>query len=145
MMDHRRMIHQMGDVRMDNARILIVEDDAITANYFESIMEKVGYTVVGIAPSGEEAIALANSEHPDIVLMDIRLRGRMTGIQAAEQIRLKGDTPVLYITAYTEESLLQAASITQPYGYLVKPVRERELRDYVETALIKAEAENVIK
>lgn len=130
---------------MKNHRILIVEDDAISVASLRQIVEQMGYMVAGMAATGEEGISLAISENPDVVLMDIRLRGEMSGIEAAEQIRSQSDIPIIYLTAYSEDNLLNEASVTQPYGYLVKPVRDRELRASIETALYKAEADRQLK
>ncbi len=130
---------------LEKPKVLIVEDDAIIAEQILTSLGLMGYRVIGVAASGEDALAQASAGRPDLALMDIHLRGEMNGIQAAEQIRLQMEIPIIYLTAYTEESLIQASTSTHAYGYLVKPVRERELRASIETALYKAEADRRLK
>jgi PAS domain S-box-containing protein len=126
---------------MSTPRILIVEDDAILAAHLEDTLIQLGYQVTGLAATGSQAVKLALKGQPDAILMDIRLRGEMTGIQAAEQIHKKAAIPVVYLTAYTDEVLLQQAKATDAYAYLSKPVRDRELRASLEMALYKHSAE----
>ena len=103
------------------ARILIVEDESIVAADIEETLKSGGYEVSGIAASGREAIALVEAHLPHLVLMDIRLQGKMTGIEAAQQIVERFHTPIIYLTAHSDEVTLQQAKLTQPYGYLLKP------------------------
>ena len=130
---------------MSTARILLVEDDAILATHRENILGRMGYEVIGITALGEKAVEIALSQKPDVILMDIRLRGEMTGIQAAEAIRSKADIPIIYLTAYTDETLLEQAKITEPYAYLSKPVGERELHASLEMVLHKHRAEQLVR
>lgn len=116
-------------------RILIVEDESIIARDIQDCLENLGYSVLDIASSGEEAIAKAAELYPDIVLMDIRLRGEMDGIQAAEQIWQQLQIPVIYSTGFSDRSTVERAKLTRPFGYILKPVEERELYVAVETAL----------
>jgi PAS domain S-box-containing protein len=122
---------------MQNTRILIVDDDAILAARLEETLLQLGYQTAGMAATGKAAVEMALTQKPDAILMDIRLRGEMTGIQAAEEIHRSADIPVIYLTAYTEENLVRQASITDAYAYLAKPVRDRELRASLEMALYK--------
>jgi PAS domain S-box-containing protein len=122
---------------MANARILVVEDDAIVAAHLERVLGQIGYAVAGLVATGEEAVEQAGASRPDVVLMDIRLRSEMTGIEAAQQIHSQLDLPVVYLTAYADEPLLQQAQVTEPYGYLAKPVRDKELHATLEMALYK--------
>jgi PAS domain S-box-containing protein len=122
-------------------RILIVEDQRLIAADIESRLRNMGYEVVGSVAEGEEAIGIASEKHPDLVLMDIRLRGPMDGIQAAASIRELIDIPVVYLTAYADEETIARARRTSPYGYLVKPFNERELRAAVEIAISKHETD----
>jgi PAS domain S-box-containing protein len=122
---------------MNSARILVVEDDAILINHLEHMLIQIGYQVSGLAATGEEAVEMALAQKPDAILMDIRLRSAMTGIQAAAEIHRQLNTPIIYITAYTDELLLQQAKLTDAYAYLAKPVRDRELRASLEMALYK--------
>ncbi len=122
-------------------RIAVVDDEMIVAKDLESILRRLGYEVSGTAPSGQEAIALASEQKPDLVLMDIRLRGELDGIEAARQIQHQLDVPIVYVTAYADEATLDRARETHPYGYLVKPVQENALRSTVSTALNRHRAE----
>ena len=126
---------------MNPARILIVEDEAILAAHLALSLGQMGYRAAGQAATGEAAVELALKEKPDAILMDIRLRGEMTGLQAAEAIRRSSDVPIIYLTAYAEENVLQQAKITDAFAFLAKPVREQELRACLEMALYKHEAD----
>jgi PAS domain S-box-containing protein len=122
-------------------RILIVEDDAVLAIELQETLTQLGYQVCGLAATGKAAVESALVQKPDIILVDIRLRGTMTGIQAVEIIHQQVNIPVVYLTAFADEALLQQAKITDAYAYLVKPVRERELRAGLEMALYKHSSE----
>lgn len=126
---------------MIKKRILIVEDEGIVAKNMENTLSSLGYLVAGIAYAGPEAIRRAQEERPDLVLMDIVLRGEMDGIEAAEQIRKSLDIPIVYLTAYADGDILKRAGITEPYGYILKPFRERELHAVIEIALYKHHAD----
>src|SRR5271156_2495987 len=104
---------------MSNAQILVVEDEPIVAKSIKCELESMGYSVPTTAATGEEAVAKAEDMHPDLVLMDIVLRGRMDGIEAAEAIRHRLDIPVIYLTAYQDRETLGRAKITEPFGYLL--------------------------
>ncbi|GMV95177.1 MAG: hypothetical protein AMXMBFR82_49550 [Candidatus Hydrogenedentota bacterium] len=127
------------------SRILIVEDEIIIARELEVRLEGMGYTVAGIASSGEEAIRLASDCNPDLVLMDIVIKGETDGIDAAEQIREQLAVPVIYVTAYTDDETLERARETQPFAYLVKPFSERELKANIEMALYKHKTERRLR
>ena len=103
---------------MSKAKILVVEDERITARNIQNQLKKLGYNVSAIASSGEEAIQKTAETYPDLVLMDIKLEGDMDGIQAAEQIRIRFDIPVIYLTAYADENTLQQAKVTELYSYI---------------------------
>lgn len=122
---------------MKKTKILVVEDEGVLAKGIEKKMGTLGYTVTGIAFSGEEAIRMAEEQQPDLVLMDIKLHGEMDGIEAAGQIREKFNLPVVYLTAYSDKETTNRAKITEPYGYILKPVGERELHCNIEMALYK--------
>ncbi|HOI96469.1 MAG TPA: response regulator [Syntrophobacter fumaroxidans] len=130
---------------MDAAKVMIVEDDAIVASHLERILVQSGYSVVGMVATGEDAVERAPVLNPAIVLMDIRLMGDMNGIEAADKIRSRLDIPVIYLTAYTDHELLRQARATQPYAYLTKPVRDRELCAGLEMALYKHETDRKIR
>jgi PAS domain S-box-containing protein len=115
-------------------RILIVEDQRLIAADLEATLRKLGYLVVGSVASGEEAVAKAAEIAPQLVLMDIRLKGKMSGIEAAQIIRDRHGVPVVFLTAYADEETILRAKTTTPFGYLVKPFNERELRATIEIA-----------
>ena len=120
---------------MDKAKILIVEDESIVAMEIQSTLEKQGYSVCAIVDTGEKAIKKAMEEDPSLILMDITLKGNMDGIEAASQIQSKKDTPIIFVTAYAEEEKLGRARPILPYGYLLKPVQERDLKVSIDMAL----------
>ncbi len=121
--------------------ILIVEDERIVAADIASRLTRLGYRVVGQAACAEEAIRLAEEFLPDLVLMDIRLQGKADGIEAADVIRKRLRVPVVYLTAHTDEATFQRAKVTEPFGYILKPFSERELRTVIEMARYKFAAE----
>ena len=123
------------------ARILIVEDEVITAKDIEISLSELGFDVCAIALSGEDALVRVEQELPDLVLMDIQLKGRMDGTEAARMIRDKYHTPVVFLTAHADPVTFHKAKISGPFGYLVKPFENRELQINIETALYKAEME----
>lgn len=126
------------------ASILVVEDERIVARDIKRIIEGFGYIVPAIVSTGEKAVQEAENLHPDLVLMDIVLEGEMTGIDAAEEIRNRFSIPVIYLTAYSDKDTVKSAKETMPYGYLLKPVNEDELRTTVETALYRHEMERTL-
>ncbi|MCG9968259.1 response regulator [Pelotomaculum terephthalicicum JT] len=130
---------------MSDAKILIVEDEGIEALDLQHRLTGLGYTAPDIVSTGEEAIKKAEETNPDLVLMDIMLYGEMDGVAAAKKIQARFDIPVVYVTAYADEKTLQRAKITAPYGYLVKPFRERELYITIDMALYKHKMERKLK
>ncbi len=125
--------------------ILIVEDESIVALDIQARLNRLGYQVVGVADSGDEALSLAEARHPELALMDIRLNGTMDGVETAQQLRARFDIPVIYLTAYADESTLQRARVAEPLGYLVKPFEERELHSTLEMAFYKIANERRFK
>jgi PAS domain S-box-containing protein len=119
------------------SRILIVEDDVIVANNLQDRLGGLGYDVCGVLPSGIEAIEKVPELEPDLVLMDIRLKGDQDGIVTAQKLRRQFDLPVVYLTGYADEATLQRAKLSEPYGYILKPFEIRELHSTVEMALYK--------
>ncbi len=120
-----------------SARVLIVEDEAIIAKDLQWRLEQLGYTVPYIVSRGQDAISKVGENNVDLILMDIMLMGDMDGIEAAGIIKSKVDTPVIYLTAYADEEILERAKITEPFGYMIKPVGNRELQSTIEMALYK--------
>ncbi|MDD4138125.1 MAG: PAS domain S-box protein [Methanoregula sp.] len=122
---------------MEKKSILIVEDEQIAAVDLREILVSLGYRVTGIASSGERAIQLVETEPPDLILMDILLHGRISGIQTAEQILEHHAIPIIYVTAYADPELIGRAKTTRPYGYIIKPYDERLIRTDIEIAFYK--------
>ncbi len=122
-------------------RVLIVEDERIVAEDIKNSLESLGYTVCAVASTGMEALKKVGEAHPDAVLMDIILRGKMDGIEAASRIRFQYDIPVIYLTAYDDQRMVGRAKETEPYGYVVKPFKEGELHAAIETAIYKHRTE----
>jgi len=122
---------------MDKGRILIVEDETLIAMELKDRLEQNHYTVCGMVARGEEAIEQVEQFKPDLALMDIHLAGKLNGIETAKQLQLKKAIPVIYLTAYSDPRLVEQAAKTEPYGYLVKPFEERELRAMIEVAIYK--------
>jgi len=119
---------------MDPPKLLIVEDEPEVAKTLEIKLKKFGYTVVGSERSAEKAIQKAGELLPDIVLMDIELSGKMDGIEAADAIRRKYHIPSIYITAICDAKTLQRVGASIPYGYILKPFRDDELRTVIDIA-----------
>ena len=117
------------------ARILVVEDDNIVAMELRDRLEGFGYAIAGSASYGEEAVGKAGETRPDLVLMDIRLRGEMDGVAASSQIRSRYGIPVIYLTANADEDTLGRARATHPSGFVRKPFDEAELRTAIRRAL----------
>ena len=126
---------------MAKSKIMIVEDEWITADDIRMSLQSLGYTVSSVVSSGEEAIQKAEKDKPDLVLMDIMLKGKMDGIEAASQIRSCYNIPIIYLTAYADEKILERAKITEPFGYIVKPFVNEDLKIAIEIALYKHRVE----
>jgi PAS domain S-box-containing protein len=130
---------------MAHESILIVEDEAVVALDMKLQLQELGYAVVGVASSGEQALALVAAKSPQLILMDVRLQGPMDGIEAAAAIRREHDIPVIYLTSHSDASTVQRAADTGPYGYLTKPYQLKELRAGIEVALSKAHIERQLR
>jgi CheY-like chemotaxis protein len=126
-------------------RILIVEDDGIIATEMRQMLLSSGYEVTSVVASGKCAVKAAEKDPPDIVLMDIKLPGALDGIEVAKQIRASHDIPVIYLSAHSDKDLINRAKITEPQGYLLKPVQGNELRIAIEMALYKHQIEMKLK
>src|SRR5579864_8804735 len=116
-------------------RALIVEDETLIAEELKERLERFGFLVIAAVDTAEEGIQIATTERPDLVLMDVRLRGEKDGVQAAAEIRQRVDVPVIYLTAYSDRATLDRAKHTEPYGYVLKPFHERELQVTIELAM----------
>ena len=130
---------------MTKAHLLIVEDERIVAKDIEYSLKTLGYKVTGIASTGENALQKVKENRPDLVLMDIRLKGGMDGIEAAEKLREEFSIPVVYLTAYADEGTLERAKVTGPFGYILKPFNEKELCSTIEMALYKHRMDQELK
>lgn len=122
---------------MKSTRILVVEDEAIVAMVIKKRLMNLGYSVSGVAATGKDAITKVEGTFPDLVLMDIMLKGDMDGIEAADEIRKRFSIPVVYLTAHSDENTLERAKQTEPYGYILKPFTERDLSSNIEIAIHK--------
>ncbi len=119
---------------MEKSQILIVEDERIVAEDIKRTLKHLGFGVSAIVSSGEEALKKVKENNTDLVLMDIALKGEMDGVEAASQIRSQFKLPVIYLTAFSDEKVLERAKITEPVGYIIKPFEERELCSAIEIA-----------
>lgn len=126
---------------MAKANILIVEDEALIAKDIKETLEALGYNVLATVDNGKDAINLAKESKPDLILMDIVIKGPLDGIQTTEKIHSELDIPVIYLTAYADESKLQRAKITEPFGYIIKPFEEKALHSAIEMALYRHKSE----
>ena len=122
-------------------KILVVEDEVIVAQDIAGRLKKMGYQVTATVASGEEAIEKASENKPDLVLMDIVLKGDMDGVTAAGKIQTTINVPTVFLTAYADETTLERAKITNPFGYIVKPFQQKELQVVIEIALLRHEIE----
>lgn len=130
---------------MSKARILIVEDEAIVAEDLSQKLERLGYEVVGVAATGPDSLSLARNGQPDLVLMDIRLQGKMDGVEAAQAIRRECDVPIVFLTAHSDPETLQRAKGSDPFGYILKPFETPQLETQIQIALHKHQAEREIQ
>ena len=119
------------------SKLLIVDDEALITMELEETLSKQGYKIAGMATSGEEAIDKARKFKPDIVLMDIVMPGKTNGIEAARSIRSELNIPVIFVTAYADDAIIEKAKCVNPYGYIVKPFSEQELKVAIELALFR--------
>ncbi len=125
-------------------QIMIVEDEPDIVRLVRIALEKCGYETI-TASNGQEAIDLARNKKPDLILMDISLKEQMDGIEAAKQIHYILDVPVVYLTAHTDDERLARVKETQPYGYILKPFEDRELKTAIEISLCKAQSDRQLK
>lgn len=130
---------------MESKRIMIVEDEHVVALGLQETLELSNYQVGAVARTGDEAIQKATEVRPDLVLMDIQLKGSMDGVEAATRIRQNLDIPIIYLTAYSDESTLKRAKVAEPFGYLLKPFEQQALHTAIETALHKHQMDKKVK
>ena len=120
---------------METASIFIVEDEYIIADGIQLSLKDMGYSVCGMASAGEDAIEKVEERQPDLILMDIFLKGEMDGIETADRVRSSYNIPVVYLTAYANNEILERAKIPGTFGYLIKPFTDKELRAAIEMAI----------
>jgi len=120
---------------LGNTKILIAEDENIIAMDIRYTLRNLGYDVCGVVSSGEESVEKASSMNPDLILMDIKLKGNVDGVSAAQKIQSRQNIPVLYLTAYGDENTLNRLDKTKPFDYIHKPFEERELQFKIKTVL----------
>lgn len=130
---------------MNPIQILIIEDEQLVADDLRETLEYLGYSVPALVASGEEAISIAETLQPDLVLMDIRLEGEMDGIEASLKIQSRFNLPVVYLTANADQATLERAKISHPFGYILKPFDEKILATTIEIALSRHQAEVEVK
>ncbi|UNU26933.1 hybrid sensor histidine kinase/response regulator [Microcoleus vaginatus] len=130
---------------MNPLQILVVEDEVIVAQDIAGRLKKLGYVVTATVSSGEEAIQKAIEKPPDLVLMDIVLKGDMDGVTAAEKIRTHRNVPTVFLTAYADDKTLQRAKLTDPFGYIIKPFQQNDLRVAIEIAMHRHEIETKMR
>ncbi len=133
------------DPTRKKARILVVEDESIVALDMRSRLASMGYEVVGIAASGEEALDLVRRTSPELILMDIKLQGDLDGVDTADRIKQRDDIPIIFVTAFADERTLARAKVTQAFGYILKPFQEREVLISIEMALYKHRMEKDLR
>lgn len=124
---------------MAKIKILIVEDESIVAKDIQNSLKKLGYQISAVVNSGDKAIKEIEENRPDLILMDIMLKGKISGIEAAKEIKERFAIPVIFLTAYADDNTLNKAKITEPYGYIIKPFKDKELQTTIELALYKYE------
>jgi two-component system, LytTR family, response regulator LytT len=122
---------------MERLNVFIVEDESIVAKDIQNSLTKLGYNVVGTANNGKDALEKIAEIEPDLVLMDIQIKGNMSGIEVSEKIKERLHIPVIFLTAYADEGTLSRAKITEPYGYILKPFKEIDLHSTIEMAVYK--------
>lgn len=130
---------------MTPARILILEDDRVVARDIQQQLRRIGHEVLAAGVRGEDAVSLALQTRPDLVLMDIRLEGTVDGVEAANQIRRQCQSPVVFLTAYSDDETVRRASHAEPFGFLLKPFEDSQLRTVIEMALYKYAAERKLR
>lgn len=130
---------------MSNTKVMIVEDEKIVAMDIKSSLENLGYTVTAIADSSETALKKVVETRPDLILMDIHIKGDVDGITTAEKIHTNFNIPVIYLTANADNKTLQRAKLTEPFGYILKPFEEKELNVSIEMAIYKHQKESQVR
>lgn len=121
--------------------VLVVEDESIVSKDIQNSLIKLGYSVAGAAATGEKALDLIQSERPDVILMDIMLKGDLNGVEVAKIVKNDFKIPVIFLTAYADEATLNKAKLAEPYGYIIKPFKEIDLQTTIQMAIYKHQKE----
>lgn len=124
-----------ADLTSSSPRALIVEDEILIAEELRERLSRLGFSVIASVASADEGIAIATRERPDLVLMDIRLKGEKDGVQAAREIRNQVDVPIVYLTAYSDQLTVDRAKTSEHDGFILKPFRGRELQATIDVAM----------
>ncbi len=130
---------------LKTAKIMIVEDERVVAMALEDTLISLGHSVCGLVSSGDQALKIASSSLPDLVMMDIKIKGSIDGIETAKRLKDHYGIPVIFLTAYADQEILERAKLTEPLGYILKPFKSLELRSVVEVAIYKAEMEKKLQ
>ena len=126
-------------------KILVVDDEAVIALRLQKRLAEMGYEVPEIAFSGEEAVEKAGRLKPDLILMDVMMPGKLDGIDAAKKIKAEFNIPVVFITAFSEDHIVEKAKLAEPFGYILKPFQDREIKAAIEVSLCKKEMEEKLQ
>jgi len=126
-------------------RIMVVDDEAVIVLRLQQRLTSMGFDVTGVAYSGEEAVETARDLRPDLILMDIMIPGKLDGIAAAKIVKAELDIPVVFLTAHSEDKIIERAKQAEPYGYILKPFQDLEIKATVEIALYKKDMEQRLK
>jgi DNA-binding response OmpR family regulator len=124
-----------ADFTPDEPRALIIEDETLIAEELKERLSRLGFSIIAAVDTADEGIAIATREHPDLVLMDIRLKGEKDGVQAAREIREQVDVPIVYLTAHSDRLTVERVKATEYDGFLLKPFQRRELQSTIEVAM----------
>jgi DNA-binding NarL/FixJ family response regulator len=128
-----------ADIASTEPRALIIEDEALIAEELRERLSSLGFSVIAAVDSADEGVAIATREHPDLVLMDIRLRGKKDDVQAAQEIRSQVDLSIVYLTAHSDEQTVERAKRTDHDGFLLKPFHRGDLQSTIEIAMRRRE------
>lgn len=143
---NKNLPYKTGEaVRTIKTKILIVEDEMILASDVKYQLEELGYNVVGIVNNGKDAIKLTLETDPDVILMDIVIKGDIDGIETAQQINKLYNIPIIYTTAYFDEEILERAKKTEPYGYIIKPYQEGQIHTAILMAIHRHQQDQQIR
>lgn len=120
-----------------STKIYIIEDEPLIAETIKTALQKVGYTIIGMTDNGKEALFDIDQLHPDLILVDITLEGKMDGIEMIEHLKKKSDVPFIFLTSHSDDTTLERVKQTDPAGFIVKPFNEKTLKSNIELALYK--------